>query len=1039
MKLKLAVLHAVFLLFSIMNLSFGQTIKVSGKVKNKSTGEALSGATVAVKGTSLATSADAQGNFSFSGVSKGAVLVVSYVGMNTVQHTVAGNSFIDIAMEENTATLDDVVVNVGYGTQKKSVVTGAISSVKAKDLEKVPNGRIEQALQGRVSGVTIAANSGQPGTPSTIRVRGITTFGGGNNPLWVVDGVVVDAGAIGYLNQSDIESIEVIKDATSAAIYGTRAATGVILVTTKKGKAGQMVVSYNGFYGSSAPAKQLELLNATQYAALLNERSIAGGGNVIFPNLSLYGTGTDWQKQIFNTSAKRNSHEISLSGGNDRSTFYLSFGSQDQQGIVASDISNYNKKSIRLNATHKISSVFTLGQTIGYTHQKTIGIGNTNSEFGGPLSSAINLDPITPLVVTDPVAANAAPYSVNPVLRDANGNPYGISSIVGQEMTNPMAYIQTRLGSYDWSDDIIGNAYLEIAVSKDIKIKSSIGGKLAYWGGQSFTPVFYLSATSTASQNSFGKSNNNTLNWNVENTITYTKKIKEHNFTVLVGQGAYQENNGGGSSVTLFNLPISSYKDASFNFSIPQANRTSGSYDFTNHKLSSLFSRVNYSYKEKYLFTGIYRRDGSSRFGASNKYGYFPSFSLGWIVNKENFWKSNNIISTLKIRGGYGIVGNDAIRDFGYLSTVAGGFNYTLGNGGAITTGFAPTSLDNPDLRWEQTTQANLGFDAQILRNLTLTVEAYKKKTSGILRPISIPGYVGVSSSPVANIADMENSGVEVELGYRKKIGDVNVSVNGNVAYLQNKVTYVASDANFINGDAAFQSMGTVTRTQVGQSYNSFYGFQTAGIFQNRADIAAYKNTAGKVIQPNANPGDFKWADTDGDGSITDNDKVFLGSNIPKYTYGFTLNLDYKGFDFMLFAQGAAGSKIFQGLRRLDIGNSNYQTRALSRWTGEGTSTTYPRLTSNDANGNFGKMSDFYLENGDYLRLKIVQLGYTLPGKLINKIKASKLRFYVTAENLLTLTKYTGYDPEIGGGVFGIDKGIYPQARSFIIGAQVQF
>ncbi|HEY0356899.1 MAG TPA: TonB-dependent receptor, partial [Flavisolibacter sp.] len=343
-------------------------------------------------------------------------------------------------------------------------------------------------------------------------------------------------------------------------------------------------------------------------------------------------------------------------------------------------------------------------------------------------------------------------------------------------------------------------------------------------------------------------------------------------------------------------------------------------------------------------------------------------------------------------------------------------------------------------LRWEETTQANIGFEAVLLRNLNLTVDLYNKKTSGILRPITIPGYVGVSASPVGNIADMENKGIEVELGYRKRFGQLNFSANGNVSYLKNEVTYVASDADYITGDAAFQSMGPVTRTQVGQSYNSFYGFKTAGIFQNEAEILGHKNSANGLIQPDARPGDFRWVDTDGDGTITDNDKQFLGSNIPKYTFGLTVNLEYSGFDFMVFTQGAAGNKIFQGLRRLDIGNSNYQTTALGRWTGEGTSTDYPRLTSNDLNGNFGRMSDFYLEKGDYARIKVVTLGYSLPAlKALDKIGASKIRIYLTGENLFTLTNYTGYDPEIGGGVFGIDKGIYPQARSFIVGAQVQF
>jgi len=1027
---------ALFML--ITTVTWAQNKTVSGKVTDGK-GDGISNASVVVKNTNIGTTTNQKGDFTVSVPSSAKTLVITSVGYEPKEVAITDGPLM-ITLSDAVSNLSEVVINVGYGTQKKSVITGAISRVTAKDIENVPNGRVEQVLQGRVSGVTIMQNSGQPGSTSTIRVRGVTTFGdGGNNPLWVVDGVVVDAGAIGFLNQSDIESVEVLKDATSAAIYGTRAATGVILVTTKKGKSGQLSVSYNGFYGSSAPAKVLKLLNATQYAALMNEKSVAGGGNIIFPSLATLGVGTDWQKEIFNYSARRYNHELSLSGGNDRSTFYLSFGMQDQEGIIAPEISKYRKMNMRLNSTHKISKLFTFGQTLGYAHQKSTGIGNTNSEFGGPLSSAINLDPITPVVITDPAVANAAPYSVNPVIRDAFGNPYGISTIVGQEMTNPVAYVQTRLGGFNWSDDFVGNAFLELNLTKDIKIKSTLGGKLAYWGGQGFNPVFYLSPTVSLLKNNYGKSINSVFNWNIENTITYSKKFGDHSFNMLVGQGAYVDNNGGSSSVTLFDLPITSYKDASFNFDIPQANRTSGSSDFVLHKLSSLFGRLNYNYQEKYLFTGILRRDGSSRFGLNNKYGNFPSFSLGWVVNRENFWINNDYVSALKIRGGYGVVGNDAIRNFGYLAIVNGGYNYTIGNSGAITTGYAPLSLDNPDLRWEETSQANIGLEATVFKNFSVTLDFYKKKTSGILRPVNIPGYVGASESPVANVADMENSGVELELGYRKTFGDFSLSVNANIAYLKNKVTYVAADTNFISGDASFQSMGTVTRTKVGNPYNSFFGYQSNGIFQSVAEVNAYLNKNGAMIQPNAKPGDFRWVDTDGDGSITDKDKTILGSNIPKYTFGLTVNLAYKGFDFMAFGQGAAGNKIFQGLRRLDIGTANYQTKALSRWTGPGTSNDYPRLTSNDANGNFGSMSDFYLEKGDYLRLKVVQIGYTMPGSIIKKISASRLRFYLTAENLFTLTNYTGYDPEIGGGVFGIDKGVYPQARAFIIGAQLQF
>lgn len=1032
---KLFVFCLLSVLFSVY--SQAQDITVNGKVYDEN-GLPIPGVSILIKGNLKATASDFDGNYQIKAALKG-TLEFSYVGYKTVQEPINGRNRIDVKLKPTTETLQEVVV-VGYGTQKKSVVTGAISSVRAKDLEKVPNGRIEQALQGRVSGVTIAASSGQPGSSSTIRIRGVTTFGdGGNNPLWVVDGVVVDAGGIGFLNQSDIESIEVLKDAASAAIYGTRAATGVILVTTKKGKSGKISVNYNGFTGISSPEKTLNLLNATQYGALLNEKSVAAGGSALFPNLAALGFGTDWQKAIFNTNAFRYSHELSISGGSDVSNFYASFGIQDQEGIVSTEISNYTKKNFRLNSTHKLSKVFTFGQTFGFSRQKTVGIGNTNSEFGGPLSSAINLDPTTPLIETDPVKVNAAPYITNPVIRDANGNPYGISSIVGQEMTNPLAYAKTRLGGYGMSDDIVGNAYLEAAITKHIKVRSTVGGKLSSWGGQGFTPVFYLSATSNVLKNSYSKNENKSFAWNVENILTYANQFGSHNLTVLFGQGSYVDNIGGGSGSTLFGLPISDYRDASFNFDIPQSDRSSGTYDLVEHKLTSLFSRVNYDFKEKYLFTGIIRRDGSSRFGANNKFGVFPSFNLGWVVTKEDFWKESNVLNTLKIRGGYGVVGNDAIPNFRYLSLVAGGYNYSFGNTGAITTGYANLTLDNPDLRWEETSQTNIGFESKFFTNVNLTVDLYKKTTSGILRPINIPGYVGVASNPTGNVADMDNKGIEVELGYKKAFGDFNFSANGNVAYLENKVTYVASDSNYLVGDASFQAMGAVTRTQVGQSYNSFYGFRTAGIFQNQAEIDAYKNSSDGLIQPNARPGDFRWVDTDGNGSIGDNDKQFLGSNIPKYTFGLTLNLDYKNFDFMVFTQGAAGNKIFQGLRRLDVGNANYQTIALNRWTGEGTSNDFPRLTNNDTNGNFGKMSDFYLENGDYLRLKLVQLGYTLPTDAVSKIGASKVRFYVTAENLLTLTKYTGYDPEIGGGVFGIDKGIYPQARTFMLGANLQF
>lgn len=1044
MKSKIALLLCCVLLFhSLFSQAVAQNLDISGKVTNKSTGEALSDATVSIVGSTTSTRTDKNGVFNIS-VKKGAILKITFVGMTEKEVTVSGESLsLTIELDPLPNSLNEVVV-VGYGTQKRSVVTGAISSVKAKDLENVPSNRIEQSLQGRVSGVMIAQNSGQPGSPSTVRIRGLTTFGdGGNNPLWVVDGIVVDQGGIGFINQSDIESIEVLKDAASAAIYGTRAATGVILITTKKGKAGKFTVSYNGFYGISSPERKLNLLNASQYAAVMNERSVNDGGALVYADPTSFGAGTDWQKTIFNNSAKRYSHELSLSGGSEKSTFYISFGLQDQQGIVATDISNYTRKNIRINSTHKINKYVTFGETVGYSHQKSVGLGNTNSEFGGPLSSAINLDPITPVVITDPNVANSGLYLNKGIIRDPEGNPYGISTRVGQEMTNPLAYIQTRLGRYGWSDDFVGNAFLEASPNKHFKLRSSLGGKLAYWGGLGFTPIFYLSPTqNNIIRNNYNKSNNNSFNWNIENTLNINYKFGEHDVTVLLGQGVYVENIGGSSSNTIYNLPINNFSDASFRFDIPQSDRESGTSDNIEHKLSSLFARVNYSYMDKYLFTGILRRDGSSRFGLNKKYGVFPGASVGWNVSNEDFWKSNKVISRLKLRANYGVVGNDAISEFGYAAIVAGGYNYTMGYPSqTIYTGYAPLSLENPDLHWEETRQTDVGFEALMLDGLTVNFDVYKKTTKGILRPIIIPGYVGVSNLPVANVATMENSGVELELGYRRKVGDLNISVNANGSYMKNNVTYVAADTNFISGDAGFQTMGAITRTQVGQPYNAFFGYKADGIFQNWAEIDAYRDKNGNLIQPNAKPGDVKWRDINGDGKITsDNlDRTFLGSSFPKFTFGFTVNLEYKGFDLMVFLQGTAGSKIFQGLRRLDIGNANYQTSILSRWTGEGSTNKYPRLTAADPNGNYSKMSDYYLESGDYTRVKLVQIGYTLPERIVSKIGASRVRFYLTGENLFTLTGYTGYDPEIGGQVLGLDRGVYPQARSIIGGVQLQF
>jgi len=1034
---------------------FAQDITVTGKVTDQAGSGPLPGVTVTVEGTSRATLTNSTGNFTISAPT-GSRLVFRLLGMATRTVAVTG-SVVNVSLTEDAQGLEEVVV-VGYGVQKKSVVTGAISSVRAADLETQPVTRIEQSLQGRTSGLTIASSSGQPGASASVRVRGITTFnrdgsGDNNQPLWVVDGVVVDNGGIGFINQSDIESIEVLKDAASQAIYGARAAAGVILVSTKKGKAGGIRVTYNGFYGISQPSKKLDLLDATQYATIRNEAALnddifrratdPGRAPYVapFPNPSALGKGTDWQDVIFNNSAKRQSQEFSLSGGNDISTFYSSVGYINQEGIVASDISKYKRVNIRLNSTHKVAKFLTLGQNLGFSHEKSTGLGNVNSEFGGPLSSAINLDPITPIVVTDPTVANAAPYSNNNVFRDANGNPYGISQQVAQEITNPLAYMQTRIGNYGWSDNIVGNVFGELRPIEGLTIRSTLGTKLSFYGSESFTPTSYLNSSTISSQNNFNRQQNRQVNYNLENTAQYSRAFNKHSFSVLLGQGIYVDNNNRNTSVTYFNLPVNTFEDASLNFAVSNDQRTASGSEGQLHKVASFFGRLNYNYDEKYLLEAVIRRDGSSRFGANYKFGYFPSVSAGWVVSKESFLAENKVVNFLKLRAGYGVVGNDNIDDNAFVSIIGSGRNYPFGADGNYLVGYSPQApFPNPNLRWEETRSSNIGFDATIMNDFNLTVEVYRKLTKDILQRPRIPAYLGAVSSPVANVADMKNTGLEIELGYRKTFGDFKLSTNGNISFLKNEVTNLGNNLSYINtGAASFQSSSyPITRTAVGQPYNSFFGFKTAGIFQTQAEVDSYTGSRGK-IQPNARPGDFRYEDRNGDGVIGEEDRTFIGNPTPKYTYGLTINLAYKAFDFMVFGNGVGGNKIFQGLRRLDILNANYQTSILDRWTGPGTSNTIPRVISSDPNGNFTNPSDYYLQKGDYFRIKVVQLGYNLPKTTISKIGMQRARVYVMSENLFTITKYTGYDPEIGGGVMSIDRGIYPQARSFMLGLNVGF
>lgn len=1023
---------------------WAQSQQITGKVLSKATGEALAGASVRIKGTDKGTVTDATGHFVIT-APKGTVLVISFLGEEVQEYKVTGDLAPTIALSEKAGNLEDVVV-VGYGTQKKSVVTGAISTIKSKDMENMPSSRVDQVLQGRAAGVTVTQSSGAPGSAPTVNIRGITSING-NTPQYIVDGIVVDQGGLDYLNPADIENIEVLKDAASTAIYGSKGGPGVVLITTKHGKAGTSTISYTGSYGVQAVAHKLDLLNATEYATLRNESALAAGKAAPFSNPQALGAGTDWQSTIFDNSARVQNHQLAFSGGSEKGTYYASVGYFDQQGIVAPSISNYQRLTVRANTEGKIRKWLTIGENLGFSYIKSQGSLNTNSEFGGPLSSAINLDPTTPVIETDPNVLSQTPYSNQPVVLSPSGKPYGISTQVGQEITNPLAYVWTQQGNYGWSDNLTGNAYVNITPYKGFTFTSSFNVKKAFYGSQSFTPIYFLnSSTNNTVNTSFYRDAAQNMLWNWDNTLTYTHNFGEHHVMAEVGTVAQEWSSATDVNAQYLGLQVPTYQQASFNYSLPPAQRIGGGYEGQLIRGTSLIARVTYNYAEKYLLTANFRRDGSSLFGPNNKYGNFPGASVGWIPTKEDFFPTSSAINYLKIRAGFGVNGNNPISPFLYESTMGGNRNYAFGPGGTVAIGYSPNAPANPDLKWEQNGQFDAGFDATLYKHFTASFDYFYKWTNGMLLTIQIPGYSGASGNPTGNVANMNNKGAELELGYNNKIGDVNLSVGANVTYVQNTVTSIGSNS-FLTGATFQASSYEISRIAVGQHIDEFYGFKTQGLFQTPADVANYVGKGGP-IQPGAKPGDFKYADLNGDGTITSADRTWLGNPIPDWLFGFNITASYKQFDLTVFGQGVAGNKIFQGYRRLDIGNANYMSTALNRWTGPGTSNAYPRLVDGDPNGNFSNPTSLYLQDGSYLKIRSVRLGYNVPRNVLSMAGFSRIYVYVAGDNLVTFTKYNGFDPEVGGSLglntgnannYGVDNGIYPSARSFQVGLNLGF
>ncbi len=1032
------IIFKIFALLLLSTVAFSQKT-VRGKITDAANGEALIGATVVAKGTSNGTVTDIDGSYELRLENGQNTLVFSFTGFLETSINVDGRSEINVQLEQNATQLDEVVV-VGYGVQKKSVVTGSISKVSAETLKDMPVTRLEQSLQGRTSGVRVTSSSGQPGAGATVRVRGTTSISG-SDPLYVVDGVPIEGG-IDYLNQNDIESIEVLKDAASAAIYGARSANGVIIVTTKQGRSGSMEVNYSGYYGVQNPWRKLTLLNATEYATLMNEASAAAGQGIVYDDPQSLGKGTDWQEAIFNENAPIQNHELSLSSGNDRSTYYTSFGYFDQEGIVGNkDDSRYKRFSVRLNTNHKLTKRLTFGNTMGYTRVVSSGVAE-NTEFGSPLGRAINLDPITPLYEDDPTVLSQPRYANNfdALVRNGQGRIYGISEIITSEILNPVAALEVAQ-SKGYADKFVGSVFGEWEIVKGLKFRSNIGTDLAFFGGEGFTPVYYLNATNQALITNYNRSLARGLVWNWENTLNYDFTTGRHQVTLLAGTAA-KKSNGQFQGGNITDIPVTRLEDASLLFSTDPASQTFYGYEYEN-TLSSYFGRVNYNFASKYLLTALLRVDGSSRFGSNNKYGTFPSISVGWVLTEEDFFPKNNAINFFKIRGSYGVNGSDRIGDFRYVSTVGGGRSYTFGNGNELINGVSPNAIANPDLRWEETTQTNFGFDAKIFKGVGVTFDYFKKTTTGMLLNVVVPAYVG-NAGPVGNIASLENKGYELELTYGKNFGGLGFDFSGNISYVKNKILDLGDDKTFLPGNQRFGPQGIeLTRTIEGYAYESFFGYRTNGLFQNQSDVAAYTNGDGQLLQPNAQPGDIRFVDVNGDGILNEDDRTIIGDPTPNWTYGLNLSLKYKGFDVLFFGQGVFGNDVYNATRRFDLPKANFTSDALGRWTGEGTSTYFPRLTLNDgdpstSNQNLTRSSDFWIQNGAFFRIKTLQLGYNLPTAAANKIGMKRARIYVSANNLWTLTDYKGFDPEVGAGG-GVDKGIYPQPRFYLMGVNVTF
>ncbi len=1023
---------------------------ITGTVSDEN-GAALQGVNIQESGTTNGTTTDASGRFSLTVSKANATLTFSIVGYKSQNIPVGAQSSISVTLAEDMNLLDELVV-VGYGTQKKKLTTGATIQVKGEDLQKLSTSSVLSALQSQSPGVQITQSSGMPGEGFKVTIRGLGTIGN-SSPLYVIDGVA--GGDINTLNPSDVESVDILKDAASAAIYGSRAANGVVLVTTKQGKAGKLILSYDAYAGWQNAYKLPSLLNAKEYITIMNEVRFNEGQSPydwasIIPKQFAQieaGTwnGTNWLKEIHNDDAFTQNHAFNLSGGNEQSKFSLGYSFSDQAGIFGKPVEpDFERNNFRINSDHVLLKnddfdIIKIGENLTYSYSEKSGIGIGN----------IYWNDIHNMLVGNPLL---------PVYNE-NGDYYDQASKTADgwaldgATANPIAsMVYNRGQNLSKNHSLLANAYLDIQPIKDLRFRSSFGYKMNASSYRQYTPTYALSTTSTNAEDDVSQSMGSGYSYTFENTLSYLWSVADlHNFDALAGVSMEKWGMGEGLNVSNSNsLFPGSWKNAWITNtpSVSGTNTIIGGAPWGAGGLSSYFGRLNYNYNETYMATLIMRADGSSNFAKGNRWGYFPSAAVGWVVTNESFMEgSNNWMNFLKLRASWGQNGNANIAPFQYLATIAfdtrNGY-YFGNNKNSLLTGAYADILPNPDITWETSEQLDIGIDSRFAANrLGVTLDWYKKTTKDWLVQAPVLASYG-TAAPYINGGDIENTGFEVGLTWNETVNEFRYGISINGAYNKNKVTRIANAEGIIHGPENVLSQGTTEmyRAQVGYPIGYFYGYETGGIFQTEEQIADYRSR-GIGVLANAQAGDVIFVDRNGDGVISNDDKTMIGNPHPDFTGGLNMSIGYKGFDLSVTATGAFGHQIAKSYRSFaDMPLQNYTTEVFQRWHGEGTSNRFPRLTMG-SHTNSQYISDIYIENGDYVKIQNITFGYDLKSAL-PKMPFGQARLYITGQNLFTLTGYSGMDPEIGYGydqswVSGIDLGFYPNPRTYLIGLNLTF